>query len=723
MIAARISITLGGNLFFFILLALLAMGAGYFFYRFTLPPLPIQLRIILASLRSASLVILLFILFEPVFQHIRTEEQLPSVAVLVDDSRSIMIQDKPGPRSELVQQLLRENPLGVVEPNIKVKYYTFAAKLKETTRNISDSLRFDGDETNIADAFAGLKERLQRENIQAVVIISDGNYTAGKNPIYDAEAFGVPFSTIGVGDTAEQKDILIAKVLTNDLVYADTRVPVDVTIKSSGYNGDKVEVLLLEGKTVIDRTTLTLNMVAHEYPIQFSLEPKEEGIKKLTVQVSHLPGEITEQNNARTVFLRVLRSKLQIILVAGEPSPDVAAVRQALSEDRQFTVHSFIQKNPGEFYEGAFTQLLLDSADCIAFIGYPTAVSNNTSLEMLKETIDRAKKPLFFINGKNISYQRLVSFGAHVPFTSTAVNAGEIFVSPAIIDQQKMHPLITLGGEYTADSWHQLPPIYKCQTIFHAKPEAIILAAVKLQPSILNEPLVVIRNVNRQKSFAITGQGIWRWQLLAQGRSQTRQFLPLLVSNAIRWLTTRDEEKNVQVISTKEIFTTAEPIEFAGQVYDEQLKPVTDAELTVVIKRGDGSFSVVLNSIGNGRYEGTFNGIGEGDYAYTATAMSGGKSYGTDKGTFTVGKTNIEFLETKMNKSLLEQLAYRTGGKYYDLSAAGRIGEELSEEGRFTSKEIIHRGEIELWNWKYLAGLIIVFLGVEWFLRKRNGML
>jgi hypothetical protein len=380
-------------------------------------------------------------------------------------------------------------------------------------------------------------------------------------------------------------------------------------------------------------------------------------------------------------------------------------------------------KNQDEFYEGSFTQALVDSSDCVTLIGYPTSVSNATSLEMLREAIGRTKKPVLFINGKNISYQRLESFATVLPFTATAVNTGEVFVSPAIIEQQKMHPLITLGGEYTWETWQQLPPIYKCQTIFRAKPGADILAAVKLQTSILNEPLIVVRNVNGQKSFAITGQGIWRWQLLVQGGSQTRQFLPLLFSNAIRWLTTRDEAKKVQVVPAKEIFTTAEPVEFTGQVYDEQLKPVADAELTVAIKRGDESFSAALNSIGNGRYEGTLTGIGEGDYSYSATAMSAGKSYGADKGTFTVGKTNVEFLETKMNKSLLEQLAYRTGGKYYNLIAAKRIGNDLLQERSFTSKEIIRRGEIELWNWKYLAGLIIVFLGLEWYVRKRNGML
>lgn len=188
-------------------------------------------------------------------------------------------------------------------------------------------------------------------------------------------------------------------------------------------------------------------------------------------------------------------------------------------------------------------------------------------------------------------------------------------------------------------------------------------------------------------------------------------------------MTTSDKGKNVQVTPIKEVFTTAEPVEFSGQVYDEQLKPVANADLITEIKRGDESFTVALTPIGNGHYEGLLNGIGEGEYSYTATATMAGKSYGTDKGNFSIGKTNIEFLETRMNKPLLEQLAFRTGGTYYDMAASERIGDDLSTRASFTSKEIIHKGEIELWNWKYLAVFLIVLLGIEWFIRKRNGML
>ncbi len=171
------------------------------------------------------------------------------------------------------------------------------------------------------------------------------------------------------------------------------------------------------------------------------------------------------------------------------------------------------------------------------------------------------------------------------------------------------------------------------------------------------------------------------------------------------------------------MFTTAEPVEFTGQVYDDELHPVDNAQVIVKLQRGKEQTEVALNAVGNGMYEGSLDAPGEGEYTFTGNALRDGRSFGEDKGKFTVGQMNVEFLETKMNKPLLEQIAYRTGGKYYDARDAERLGRDLAADVHFTAKELTQASEIELWNWKYLAGLVILLFAVEWFLRKKSGML
>src|SRR5207247_936962 len=97
-------------------------------------------------------------------------------------------------------------------------------------------------------------------------------------------------------------------------------------------------------------------------------------------------------------FTKVLKSKLNILLFAGAPEPDVPAVRQALDEDGHFSVHAFVQKNPSEFYEGSLTRQSADSSDCIVLVGFPSQATSPGLLQQLGEIVAQQKKPLLFIN-------------------------------------------------------------------------------------------------------------------------------------------------------------------------------------------------------------------------------------------------------------------------------------------------------------------------------------
>jgi hypothetical protein len=720
MIPGAVSISLGGNLLLFLVFFFLLVGLAFLFYRYTLPPLPPSRRIILSLLRSLTLSLLLMVLFEPVFRMISTHEQPPVVAVLIDDSQSMTIKGTAGDRTAAVKLFLGSTHLNVAPA--EARYVPFAGQLQTALQPVADSLRFAGETTNLSRAFADIKAQLTQENIQAVVLLTDGNYTEGKNPVYDADELNVPVYTIGVGDTTEQKDILVERVLTNNLAYAETRIPVDVTIKSSGYGGENVEVILSEGANVLDKKILQLRSGTVEYPMSLTLETKEEGTRKYTVSVTHLGGELTDRNNTKSFFIKVLKSKLNIVLFAGAPSPDVSAVRQSFVEDRQLNVKAFVQKSANEFYEHAPTQSALDSADCIVMVGFPSSATSTNLLQQLRTAIETKKKPVLYIHGTSVNYNKLLMLEPVLPITWSGENSPEVLVFPSVIDKYKTNPLITLEGNGSAERWQMLPPLFKQQTTFRTKPEAEMLASVKLQNIVLNEPFLAIRNINRQKSFALTTYGVWRWRLLTQGSSGIEQFLPLFLSNTVRWLTTKEDDKNVRVTPVKETFTTAEAIEFTGQVYDDQLRAVDDAEIIVEMESGGEKVSLALNAIGHGRYEGTISGVREGDYTFTAKATGAGKYYGTDKGKFSVGQMNVEYLETKMNRQLLEQIAHRTGGKFYMLGATGDLAKDIAGV-KLTPKEVVQAGEIELWNWKYVAVAIIALFAIEWFLRKRSGMI
>lgn len=721
MILSLISISLSGNAWIFLLFALCSILIALYFYKHTVPPLPLPKRILLTALRSASLLIMLLIIFELILSFISAKTIQPTLAFLLDDSQSITISDKNTHHLEILKQFINTDPMSSSIKNVDVKYFSFASDLTGHQNYTFDSLQFKGEITDISTSLSTLKDQIKNENIQAVVLVSDGNYNVGKNPIYVSENLGIPVYTIGLGDTTEQKDVVILKVQTNSIAYAETRVPADVTVKWSGCNNENAEILLSEGQNGLDRKMITLVKGTNETKMKLYYDAKEEGTHKLTVSISKVPGELTEKNNYKSFFIKVLKSKLQVLLIAGAPSPDVSFISQTLSEDENIKVTRLVQKHQGEFYERRFTQPLLDSADCIVLIGYPNSVSSVEVLNQLKNIIEQKRMPVLFVGGKSIDFNRLQILEPFLPFGWGGTNSTEMNIFATIPDRMQKHSLINTDGTTPIEAWLRLPPVYKTATQFKSKPESDVIATMKLQNVNINEPLISTRNISRQKSIAITGYGIWRWRLLVQDNSQTEKLLYQFLTNSIRWLTTKEDEKNVKVTPVKETFTTADAIEFTGQVYDDQFNRVDNAELKVEIASEKHKSEILLTGIGSGRYEGNINGLPEGDYSYTAKAILDGRALGEDKGKFSVGKMNIEFLDTKMNRQLLEQIAYRTGGKYASIENTDSVVSAIAKR-IFTPQEVTSAKEIEVWNWEYTAGMLILLLALEWFIRKRSGM-
>jgi len=723
MFIAAMTISFGGSIVLFIIIALAMIAAALLFYRFTTPPVSSRKRILLSVLRALALCLIAGILFEPVVRFLWTDRQSPTIAVLVDVSQSMSIKDGWGDRKSILQKTLHEYLAGLTLRDAEIQYYQFAGALQSPTRTLPDSLLLDGQATDIARALGGLNEQIIRQNIQSVILISDGNSTAGRNPVSAAEQLHIPVYTLGIGDTTEQKDVLVEKVVANSITYAGSRMPVDVTIKSSGYGGASVEVTLQEGSTVLDHKPLKLVSGSNDLPVTLSYEPKEEGTKKLIVSVSTLPGELTDKNNTRALFVKVLRNKLHILVFSGAPNPDLPAIRQTLSDDQRLSVKTYTQAAPGRFYEGAVSQQALDSADCFLFIGFPARSAGADILTTLQQAIEKRKTPLLFVNGKSTDYQKLRQFESVLPFRWSATNPTEMYVFPVIPDEAKSNPLVTFDGTVDAGIWQLLPPVYSSQTVFQSKPEAVLIASARMQTVSLNEPLIVSRSVAGQRSLAITGYGVWRWLLTSQDNSQTSTFFHAFLSNAVRWLTTNADERNVRVVPVKDAFTTAEPVEFEGEVYDNRIRPVDNADVIINLHRGDEQIQLPLNPVASGKYEGSLDGLSEGEYTYLANATVGGTSLGQDHGKFSVGQVNAEFLETRMNKSLLEQVAYHTGGRFYDVRNMDSLRTDLGRDIRFTPRELQRSSEVEVWNWQYVAGCIVALLAAEWFVRRRSGML
>ena len=409
-----------------------------------------------------------------------------------------------------------------------------------------------------------------------------------------------------------------------------------------------------------------------------------------------------------------------VALVAGAPSADVSVFRQVLGADENIELTTYIQKTRSAWYDPQPTEKALEDADCIILIGYPIIGGETRILNLVKAQVEKNRTPLFLLLSRQTNLGALAStLDTYFPLQvlQTRQNETEVYVTPQ--DEARMHPVLSTGIPY--EVWSSLPPLVKTESSFKPRAGASALATMTINTVQFNEPVLVARNLNRRKVIAMTAYQLIRWQLaddVLDGNVPER-----LLSNAVRWLTARDDEKQVRIRPVKEFFDSGEPIEFQGQVYDESYQPVDNASVEVRVQTGDGERELLLNAIGNGFYTGSIEQLNEGDYTFNASASLDGTELGKDRGRFSVGEQNIEFIDTRMNANLLRQIAQKTGGRYFSSNDLSGLPEALRAAPQYEPEDTIIKSDIQLWNLIWLLGAAILAFAIEWFLRKQSGMI
>ena len=699
---------------FLLALALVAAAAfAWWTYGRSVPAVPPARRLLLAGLRTGALFLVLALLFEPVLRRVEAREEPPVLAVLVDESQSLSLE---AGAADAVRDVLRRFP----DLGGGARLYTFAADL-DPLEGTPDSLAFSGARTDIAQALRRVEEDLEGENLRGVVLLTDGRYNTGRNPVYLAERYGVPIYTAVVGDTTAQRDVLVGRVVTNEVAYAGVALPVEAAVRADGFAGERATVALYEGGQQLDAETVTLPESGAEVSVELEVTPESEGLHRYAVAVTRFDGEVTHENNLESVAVRVLSNRRRVLLLAGAPGPDLSAARQALSRDPNLEIEARTQQGARRFYEGPLPADLADY-DLAVLVGFPGPATDPATARRVAEAAADGL-PLLFLLTRQTDLRRLnEALGDALPARPDVVRFGFVEAEPVPTAAGTLHPVLDVAG-VPADGLDRLPPVLYNESRWLAAPDARTLATTRVRGVALEDPLLVVRQRGRLRSAALLGAGTWRWQNLPEGLGRLDPFYPGLMENLVRWLTTREDDRPVRVRPTADLFGEGEPVEFTGQVYDESLNPVDDAAVEVVVRAPDGTDRPYpMRALGNGRYALDAGTLPEGDYTYTARAAQAGQPLGEDRGAFAVGALALEFRDTRADAPLLRQLARRSGGEVVPVEEVPALPARLAERGRLTPLVVEEEEETALWQIAPLLGLVVLLLAAEWVLRKRSGM-
>ncbi|MDD5362559.1 MAG: hypothetical protein PHN88_10540 [Ignavibacteria bacterium] len=678
------------GIFIYIIFIVAALTVSFLFYRNT--NVYGFKKAVLTGLRSVSLFFILLLLINP-FVNLSGVSNLENTdVILLDNSASLSLEN----RFENFRTAINE----VKKLSGNVRIYSFGNGLLKEIKD-SDSLfsysPVNSYSTDLSKTLEDLFSRTGNFNINSVTIISDGLINHGNNLDDAAKKFGVQFNYILTGDTARKNDLLVSKVFYNRTAFAGSVSTINVLLNSYGYD-KTVNVKLYEDDNPVQTKTIVTDKNTSDYYTDFKISSGSAGIKKYRIVIDTLPDEITHKNNVSEFYIKYTDNKFRILVIAGSPGMDYSSFKQEINKIDNFRTDFFVQKSADAFYEGDLPAF--DSYDALILIGFPIENTNRTIIENLKKKLAESNIPVIFLNASNTGYGNLKEIENFLPFYISGSDKN-IFQSTARILSDNLP-----DEPESIRKINTLPPVIFTRNSFSPKPGSDVLAVTPGE----NEPAVLYSNTALHKSSAFLGFGYYKWTL--NNSQNSERVLKNLISVLFNLIFKETTGSRFTVRTDKDYYAYSEPVEITALLKDRPLTGNISVRLNLTGKNG--SKELNMPEISNSEFGINITPDYESDYTVDTDLLIDGRTAAKDITKFTVGSPREEFLKTQPNDAILKSLSLSTGGKNLRNPGVKNLG-----SGNKKDVQESYSGKYLLRNSIVFLLIIIFFLSLEWFLRKR----
>ncbi len=695
----------------------------YFYYRRTNPPLSRSLRIILGILRGLALLALFFVFAEPLLEQQSAEDKPPVVAILTDNSTSMATN-----RHSAAQFAAIEDYLGSISSrlpaNAVIEHFSFADTVIPG-RATGSGLPV----TAIGTALDQLAQLHENENLQAVVMLSDGASNLGPNPVAEARKIGVPVTTIGFGDPNPLPDIRIAKVECNPVGFVGKEFPVEVTLESRGFEGLRLPLRLRRGDRVLTRQEIDLVGQGRQQTVKLQFAPEAEGEIVIEASTPVQANEESDKNNSRQVHVKIRASQIRILLAAASLNWDFKFLNRALSAKDDFKVDLAVESRQKIAGTVPFPENIAGLAEYDALILYDfDADWLGNHKQLLDAFFDRTGKGLFFLAAEKFGASAKVRLPESLlPYRfadgrSTLVRQEVQF---DLTERGRIHPLMRLAedGVTIQRILNALPPFTGYLLASDPRPEATVIASVP--PLVAGEqdlPIFAAQRYRSGKVACLSAFPFWKLDFLSKTVNEADSTYSRLVENMVLWLVAREDVERVTITPERPIFIAGESVNLSARVLDEAFVPVEDAEVEAVVKSVQNpadSLVVGFRYDRPGLYSADLHYLPSGNYSIRGRVERQGVKLGNPTSSFIVEPYSLEDLSQIANFDLLKRISEVSGGQFYAAADTASIPPFQS----LSSKIVVHRSEFALFDNIWLLGIIIAALCVEWYVRKRYQLL
>jgi len=712
-------------------------------------------RLVLVLLRLAAFLALAFCLLRPSIIATSRTRQQATLLLLADASESMTVADGPSGQSRwehLRETLAAAAPAArraVADEALTIRTWVFDREARELPAEQEEPPQLgswqrlpSAEETAIGSAIEDAARALAGQRLAGVVLLSDGGQHAypprDLPPQAAARRLGdgaVPLWSITFGRSrgaAQSRDAAMVSLSVSETVFLGNKVEVAGRVRLDGLTDREATVRLSveqpDGSLAeVARRTIRATAEAAEEPVRLEWTPDSLGERKLVLAVDPIEGETVASNNELSTFVEVVDGGLRVFYLEGSPRVEQRFLRRTLASSPDIQLDfRWIDSNRRDFWPVDLGQELARDYKVFLIGDLDATALRPRDLTALRARVEAGAGigllggfHAFEAGGWGSS-----PLGRLLPYEKDAL-ARQRFGEPIRADLHEPGPLQLLpdrrfGGvsilrqaETAAESlalWQSLPPLDGANRLGRLLPMAKPLAVTAD-----GRPLLVAREYGLGRVLTFAADSTWRWAMQGAGEVHRRFWRQLVL-----WLARRDDAdgETLWLKLARRRITVGSPLAFDTGITRPDGTLVEGLDLSAVAIAPTGESRPVRLLRQGESCTGTITGCAEpGDWRLLVRS---GPDQNEIAARFTVFRQDLELANPRANALLMRQIAGVTEGGVRLPEELPDIFTELADEpAEFTTAE---QWSASLWDSWPLLAVLVGCLCLEWYLRKRWGL-
>lgn len=744
------------------------LAASIYLYRRDTAELARRFSMPLTVLRCAALLCAFVVFLDPRWRVETVVEQPSRVAVLVDDSASMKLEDAAresdilrSRRDRLKECLSSTSLLDDLAKTHEVEILTVgkdvrtAAVLKrardrdpaaaDVDSGWLDQLEGDQQESRLGDGLDSAFRRNQSGPLAGVVLFTDGDNNAGApldQVVKSARRRKVPVVAVGFGRDQDVRNLRVVELQSPSRAFRGDEMPVVAGLQSSGFSSRPAKVSLLIADLQSDAEPqlvatkeIVLDDTGGTQNVEFQYVPEKVGGWRLILRAEAPEDELVLDDNETSNSFDVVDKKTKVLLFAGGPTRDYRFVRSMLYRDNSTETSVYLQSSPQAVAQDADHVLMefprtreeLYQYDVIVSFDANWGELHPESRDLLVEWVSKQAGGLIMVAGpihspllaRNESLSQVLQLFP-VQFRELILADSDRFTDQGPwplkrTSEGESAEFLSLADEreQSARVWEQFDGVFSTLPIQSVKPGATVLAELATPRASIGgaASVMVSHYYGAGRVLYIGTSELWRLRRLGEKYydrlwiQSVRHFAQgRLLLGASRGSLVLDAERA----------PLGQLVPVRARILDAEFRPAELPGVEVSVAGAGGEIAQLqLEPEGvPGQFRADFAPRVPGEYLLQLLVP------GSDdivERRLQVVLPDLERQSLRQDRQALEKLASATGGRYFTPDQVEQIPSVFQDR---SETSVLVGSPIPCWDKWYLMVGCVLFLSAEWLIRK-----